>query len=70
LRVVFLGEIHGEQGKPIEDEISETRWWSPEEIEAMDDGTLRDRDVKKMVRDYFAGKKYPLELLTHTMRES
>lgn len=69
-RIVFFGEIKGEQEKFMEDEISETRWWSPEEIYAMDDATLRDRDVKQMVRDYFIGKRYPLELLTHTVREA
>ena len=68
-RIVFLGEIQGDQGAFLENEISETRWFKPEEIEAMDDATLRDRDVKKMVKDYFDGKKYPLELLTHTVRD-
>lgn len=69
-RIVFLGEIKGEQGKFAEDEISQTRWCDPDEIYAMDDATLRDRDVKQMVKDYFVGKRYPLELLTHTVRES
>ncbi len=69
-RIVFLGEINGEQSKLTEGDISDTQWYAPEEIEAMDDMVLRDRDVKKMVRDYFAGKKYPLELLVHTVRES
>ncbi|MDP2629912.1 MAG: NUDIX domain-containing protein [Candidatus Uhrbacteria bacterium] len=69
-RIVFLGEIKGEQGKLMEEEISGTKWYTREEIEAMDDTVLRDRDVKQMVGDYFAGKKYPLELLVHTVRES
>lgn len=68
-RIVFLGEIKGEQGKLMEEEISGTRWYDPEEIYAMDDSVLRDRDVKQMVRDYCTGKKYPLEVLTHTVRE-
>lgn len=68
-RFIYLGEIHGEQGKFMEDEISETQWFTPEEIEAMDDATLRDRDVKIMVKDYFAGKRFPLSVVTHTVRE-
>lgn len=68
-RFIYCGDIQGEQGKFMEDEISETRWFSPEEIEAMDDATLRDRDVKIMVRDYFAGKRFRLSVVTHTVRE-
>lgn len=67
-RIVFIGTISDTATLPI-DEISQTRWYLPEEITAMDDETLRDRDVKTMVRNYLAGKKYPLELLIHTVRE-
>ena len=67
-RIVFLGHIRGEQGKLMEDEITETHWFTPEEIYAMDDSTLRDRDVKIMVRDYFAGKRFSLDVVTHTVR--
>ena len=67
VKIIFLGDISKEQGKFFENEISETKWFSPEEIEAMDGKTLRDLDIKIMVKDYFAGKKYPLELLTHTI---
>lgn len=35
----------------------------------MDDATLRDRDVKQMVKDYFAGIRFPLSVVTHTVRE-
>lgn len=67
-RIVFVGTISQDAIKPIS-EISETHWYDPKEIYAMDDEILRDRDVKQMVEDYFAGKRYPLELLTHTVRE-
>ena len=67
MKIIFIGKISEEQGKFLENEISETKWFSPEEIEAMDGKTLRDLDIKIMVKDYFAGKKYPLELLTHTI---
>jgi 8-oxo-dGTP pyrophosphatase MutT (NUDIX family) len=67
-RIVFRGDISRDAIKPIS-EISETRWFTPDDIDAMDDDTLRDRDVKTMVKDYFAGKKYPLDLLIHTVRE-
>jgi hypothetical protein len=29
---------------------------------------LRDLDIKQMVKDYFSGNKYPLDLLTHTIQ--
>ncbi len=68
-RIIYMGEIHGEQGTFWEHEISETRWFTSEEIDAMDDATLRDRDVKQMVKSYFVGKKFPLDVVTHTVRE-
>ena len=40
-----------------------------EEIEKMDNKTLRHSDIKTMVKNFFAGKKYPLELLVHTISE-
>ena len=38
--IVFLGKISGKQGKFIEDEISETGWFSAKEIKNMDKKTL------------------------------
>ena len=53
----------------LAEDVSETNWFTPEEIEKMDSKKLRDLDIKQMVKDYFAGKKYPLKLLTHTISE-
>lgn len=69
IKIIFLGEISDEKVRELEDDVSETKWFTPEEIENMDKATLRDLDIKKMVKDYFSGKKYPLELLTHTLVE-
>lgn len=49
------------------EEIAETKWFLPEEIENMNSEILRDLDIKQMVKDYFIGKKYSLELLKHTI---
>ncbi len=68
LKFIFIGNISKDQGKYWENEIAETKWFTPEEIYAMDAKTLRDVDIKKMVKDYFSGKKYPLESLTHTVQ--
>lgn len=69
IKIIFIGNISDKkEDKPYED-VSEIKWFSPEEIEGMDKNTLRDLDIKKIVRDYFAGKRYPLELLTHTIGE-
>jgi len=69
IKIIFIGDISKEKMGELHDDISETKWFSPEEIEKMDKDTLRDLDIKKMVKDYFAGKRYPLELLTHTVSE-
>ena len=69
IKIIFLGKISDEKIRELEDDISETKWFTPEEIENMDADTLRDLDIKKMVKDYFSGKRYPLDLITHTVVE-
>ena len=69
IKLIFIGKISGkEEGRDLE-EISEIKWFSPEEIYAMDRNTLRDLDIKQEVKDYLAGKRYSLDLLTHTVQE-
>lgn len=69
IKIIFLGKIKA-SGQHQTDEIDEIRWFSPGEINKMDLSTLRDIDIKKEVRDYLAGKKYPLDLITHTVSEN
>lgn len=66
IKVIFIGKISDNKTGKLHNDVSETKWFSPEEIYQMDINTLRDMDIKKMVKDYFAGKSYPLDFLTHT----
>ena len=68
LKLIFIGNISKNVGE-IEDDVSETRWFTPEEIDAMDAKTLRDLDIKQLVKNYLAGIWYPLEILRHTVAE-
>ncbi len=67
IKIIFIGDISEIQNGNLQDDVSETRWFSPDEIYSMDQETLRDLDIKQMVRDYFAGKKFPLEMVIHTV---
>ncbi|MGH7157306.1 MAG: NUDIX domain-containing protein [Candidatus Saccharimonadales bacterium] len=69
IKIIFLGDFIERQTK-LHDDVTEARWFTPEEIESMDNKTLRDLDIKQMIKDYLAGKSYPLELITHTIAES
>lgn len=70
LKIIFTGTAEECSGGRVDpNEISEIRWFFPEEIYAMDIKTLRDANIKDEVRDYIVGKRYPLELLTHTVQE-
>ena len=69
IKIIFIGEISKEKVGELEKDVSEAKWFFPEEIKNMDKNTLRDLDIKKEVKDYFAGKKYPLDLITHTVAE-
>jgi 8-oxo-dGTP pyrophosphatase MutT (NUDIX family) len=66
IKIIFGGEISQKNRGGLTKEIIETRWFKPEEIYKMDIQTLRDMDIKIIVRDYFKGKRYPLDLITHT----
>jgi len=57
IKIIFIGKISDNETGELHDDVSETK---------MDMNTLRDIDIKKMVKDYFAGKSYPLDLLIHT----
>ena len=67
IKIIFVGEASKEKKADLADDISGIKWFSPEEIYRMDQDTLRDLDIKNMVRDFFSNKRYPLGLLTHTI---
>jgi len=69
IKVIFTGAISEKKIRELADDISEIRWFKPKEIEEMNAHTLRDLDIKKMVRDYFKGQRYPLDIITHTVSE-
>jgi len=54
IKVIFIGKISDNKTGELHDDVSETKWFRPEEIYQMDINTLRDMDIKKMVKDYFA----------------
>ena len=65
LRFAFCGEILGvEEGRALDQGILRAVWLSPEEIRQL---VPRHRSplVWHCVEDYLAGKRYPLELITH-----
>ena len=69
-KFVFKGKVvGGDIDNRDKKEISEVRWFSKEEIEAMGKNQLRYIDIKKQVADYFAGKEYSLDIIEHTVCE-
>jgi len=68
IKIIFTGEISENQQEFMQDEISEVKWFTPEEIYDMGK-ELRDFDIKQMVKGYFSGKKYPLNIITHTIQK-
>lgn len=65
LKLVFVGKVIGGTITLDPEEIMDAKWFTPEEIYDMKEMTLRDMDIKNEVRDYFAGKRYPLEIVHH-----
>jgi 8-oxo-dGTP pyrophosphatase MutT (NUDIX family) len=69
IKIIFTGSISEKRNENLADDISEIGWFTAEEIERMDEKTLREWDIKGMVKDYHAGKIYPLEVIKHTVIE-
>lgn len=70
IKIIFSGTTGtSPSGQFDAGEISETRWFTPEEINAMDKSTLRDMDIKNEISVYLSGTRYPLTLITHTVQE-
>ncbi|MBZ4201153.1 MAG: NUDIX hydrolase [Methylotenera sp.] len=65
LRFAFIGSVSNYQAtRALDDGIVRTVWMSVEEMrsKAM---LMRSPQVLKCVEDYLAGKRYPLDVLTH-----
>lgn len=70
IKIVFSGTVGpSPSGQFDASEISEIRWFTPEEINAMDKSTLRDIDIKDEILAYRSGIRYPLSLITNTVQE-
>ncbi|MDP3741217.1 MAG: NUDIX domain-containing protein [bacterium] len=67
--LVFRGNILGGELIKQNEEIAETRWFSPDEINEMDSTKLRDMNIKQRIEDYFAGRNFPLDIIRHTVQE-
>jgi phosphatase NudJ len=70
IKLIFKGKLLNDTPHPLEDDVTETKWFIPEEIYAMDGNTLRDEDIKQMVRDYFAVQELSLKAIKHTIQKS
>lgn len=65
LRFAFAGEITGfDPQRKLDEGILRAVWLTPEELRR-DAARHRSPLVLRCVEDYLAGKRYPLELLTH-----
>ena len=65
MRFAFTGDITGhDQGRTLDTGIIRALWLTPGEIRACSD-RHRTPLVIRCVEDYLAGRRYPLELITH-----
>lgn len=65
LRFAFSGDITGhEPARRLDEGIVRAAWMTPDEIHATQ-ARHRSPLILRCVEDYLAGKRYPLELLTH-----
>jgi len=65
LRFVFGGEITGfDPARPLDHGIIGARWLSLEEIRGLE-AQHRSPLILRCIEDWLAGKRYPLDLVTH-----
>ena len=51
IKIIFIGDISETQNEKLADDVSETQWFMPDEIYAMDQATLRDLDINPELRN-------------------
>jgi ADP-ribose pyrophosphatase YjhB (NUDIX family) len=69
LRFCFAGKcIKYHTARPLDEGIIRAVWLSKEEIEANQD-KMRSPMVLNCINDYLSGKRYPLELINHYLRQ-
>ena len=69
LRVAFRGRLDGhDPARPLDHGILRTRWLDRDQLLAAQP-KHRSPLVLRCVDDYLAGSRYPLELVTHLMRD-
>ncbi|MBL8414108.1 MAG: NUDIX hydrolase [Propionivibrio sp.] len=65
LRFAFAGEITGHDAqRPLDEGIIAARWLTFDEIRALED-RHRSPLILRCIEDWLAGKRYPLDLITH-----
>lgn len=69
VKIVFVGNISDKNPSGLSGDVSEIRWFTPEEIDGMNPDMIRNIDIKLMIKDYLSGKKYSLELLKHIINK-
>lgn len=69
VKIIFVGKISNKKVSELCDDVSEIKWFMPEEIEKMDYDIIRNVDIKQMVKDYFGGKRYTLDFLKHIVNK-
>ena len=67
IKLIFIGKTNRKPLKKITSEIKNIRWFTDKEIFNMPKNKLRDLDIKKLVKDYQKGEKYPLTAINHTV---
>lgn len=66
VKLIFRGRISGELINS-NDEIMEVRWFALEDIEKMSRDEMRDMDIVDEIKDYFAGRCFPLDIIRHNV---
>ena len=65
LRFSFAGQITGHDAlRPLDDGIIAARWLTLDEIRALE-ARHRSPLILRCIEDWLAGKRYPLDLITH-----
>lgn len=53
IKIIFIGDVKTDNPNKFSKEITDLKWFTSEEIYAMESSELRETDIKQMVKDYF-----------------
>jgi len=68
IKIIYTGTLSDKPVRELESDVSSVEGFTQDQIEKMG-AALRDVDIIQEVKDYYAGQRFPLDIINHTIQK-